>query len=230
VTHAHALADTSQLKCRLLEGLAPRDQECVLRAATSQKFSAGVTITSQGHPAHRLYAVVTGCVRFTYAAADGRKFLLLLVAPGEVFGGAAIMPTRSLYLMGCEAVKDSRVISWDRATIRGFTEKFPQILQNSLTIAGEYITWYMSAHVALGTHSARERLAGVLLDLARAIGVKTPTGVEIEVTNEDLAHAANITPYTTSRLMSEWHKSHAIVKGRGKILLRSPTRLVSRLS
>ena len=132
--------------------------------------------------------------------------------------------------MSCETIKDSKVLSWDRATLHRLANKYPKILHNALTIAGEYVTWYLTAHIALGTHTARERLAAVLLDLARAIGVSTSGGVEIEVTNEDLANAANITPYTTSRLMSQWHKSRVIVKGRAKILLRSPERLAARLA
>jgi CRP-like cAMP-binding protein len=227
---AHALAPNAHPQYKLLEGLAPRDQELVLETARVQNFRAGTVITTQGTPAQRLYLVFSGCVRFFYTVPDGRKFALLLVAPGEAFGGAAIMPAQSDYLMSCETVKDSKVLSWDRATVRRLAEKHPRILHNALTIAGEYVTWYMTAHIALGTHSARERLAGVLLDLARAIGVKTADGVEIEVTNEDLSDAANITPYTTSRLMSAWHRSRVIVKGRGKILLRSPARLSSRLA
>lgn len=226
---ARALPSTARPNYKLLEGLAPMEQQLVLAAARPQKFRAGSVITTQGNPAQRLYVVVSGCVRFFYTVPDGRKFSLLLVAPGEAFGGATIMSAQSAYMMSCETVKDSEVLSWDRATLRHFADKYPKILHNALTIAGEYILWYMSAHIALGSHSARERLAGVLLDLARAIGVKKSEGVEIEVTNEALADAANITPYTTSRLMSEWHKSRAITKGRGKILLRSPARLVSRL-
>jgi CRP-like cAMP-binding protein len=57
--------------------------------------------------------------------------------------------------------------------------------------------------------------------------VKTRDGVEIEVTNENLADAANITPYTTSRLMSRWQKNRTLVKARGKVVLRVPARLAS---
>jgi CRP-like cAMP-binding protein len=225
---AHAADSIVHPKYKLLEGLAPRDQELVLGAATVRRFPADAVITTQGTPADRLYVLLSGCVRFFYTTPDGRKFLLIWVAPGEAFGGAAIMPTRSAYLMSCETVKESTVLSWDRATMRGFAEKFPQMTQNALTIAGEYVTWYLAAHVALSSHTARERLAGVLLGLARAIGVKTSKGIEIEVTNEELANAANITHYTASRLMSEWQKNRTIVKRRGTILLLSPAHLVLR--
>jgi len=67
------------------------------------------------------------------------------------------------------------------------------------------------------------------VDLAGAIGRKVPHGVELEITNEDLANAANITPFTASRLLSGWQRDRAIVKRRGKLLLRAPERLFLRL-
>jgi CRP-like cAMP-binding protein len=62
--------------------------------------------------------------------------------------------------------------------------------------------------------------------LAKSVGQKVSGGIELEVTNEELADSANITAYTTSRLISEWQRSSAVRKRRGKILLRSPERLV----
>jgi len=44
-----------------------------------------------------------------------------------------------------------------------------------------------------------------------------------------LANAANVTPFTASRLMSDWQRDRALVKRRGAILLRSPERLLLRL-
>jgi CRP-like cAMP-binding protein len=65
----------------------------------------------------------------------------------------------------------------------------------------------------------------VLATLARTIGEEVAGGVELHITNEDLASAANVTPFTASRLISEWQRSHAMVKRRGEVLLRSPERL-----
>ena len=41
------------------------------------------------------------------------------------------------------------------------------------------------------------------------------------ITNEELASAAAITLFAASRFMSEWQRSGAVVKTRGKILVRS---------
>ena len=75
----------------------------------------------------------------------------------------------------------------------------------------------------------RERPAQVLIHLAGVIGQKVPGGVEFDVTNEELASAANITPFTASRLLNEWQTNRSVVKRRGKLLLRSPERLLVRV-
>jgi CRP-like cAMP-binding protein len=61
--------------------------------------------------------------------------------------------------------------------------------------------------------------------LAETIGNQTSDGFEFDATNEELAAAANVTPFTTSRLLSEWQRNRAVVKRRGKILLRTPEEL-----
>jgi CRP-like cAMP-binding protein len=62
------------------------------------------------------------------------------------------------------------------------------------------------------------------LNLTRGIGQEVPGGVELEVRNEDLANAANVTVFTASRLLNEWQRNGAVVKSRGKVLLRCPER------
>jgi CRP-like cAMP-binding protein len=93
-------------------------------------------------------------------------------------------------------------------------------------MGSDYLVWYLADHVALVRKRAGERLAQILIHLAGVIGQKVLGGVEFDVTNEELASAANITPFTTSRLLSEWQTNRAVVKRRGKILLRSPERLL----
>ena len=46
------------------------------------------------------------------------------------------------------------------------------------------------------------------------------------VRNEDLASAANITTFTASRIMSEWERARMVRKGRGRVLIPAPERLL----
>jgi CRP-like cAMP-binding protein len=68
-----------------------------------------------------------------------------------------------------------------------------------------------------------------LVSAAQIIGQKVPGGVEVDVTNEELASAANVTQFTVSRALNEWQRNHIVKKLRGKVLLRSPERLFPRL-
>ena len=84
------------------------------------------------------------------------------------------------------------------------------------------------SHIGVVSYTARQRLAEVLITLARTVGQETTSGVTLDITNEELADAANVTVFTASRLISEWQRTRVLVKRRGKILLQSPDWLLSR--
>lgn len=219
---------TSELKSRFLEGIGSPDRKVIMAAAKPRQFPANSIIVSQGNPADYLYVLTKGRARYFFTTEDGRKLLLLWLSPGEIFGSSALLAIPSSYLASTETVKDSHVLAWDRSTIRGLAARYPKLLENALLTASDYLAWYVAAHVALTSHSARKRLGGVVICLAELIGEKVPGGFEFDATNEELASAANITPFTASRLLSEWQRSRAVLKRRGKILLCSPEKLLLR--
>lgn len=129
------------------------------------------------------------------------------MTPGHIFGGAALVPQPLIYLVSTDAVQDSAVLVWDSRTIRALARRFPRILDKALSIAANYISWYVVALAALTSQTARERLAGVLLGYVSSIGQKVAGGTELNLTNEELAESASITPYTAARILSEWQKA-----------------------
>jgi CRP-like cAMP-binding protein len=210
----------------LLRRLKPDEIDFILAAGKRRRVRAGSLITYQGEPAEDLLLLLKGRARFFYQIPDNKKLILKWITPGHTFGGAALVSGPSTYLASTEAVQDSVVLEWNGPTIRNLARRFPGILENAQSINMDYVSWYISAHTALTSESARERLASVIVGLARSVGQRVSGGIELEVTNEELADSANITAYTTSRLISEWQRSNAVRKRRGKILLRSPERLV----
>lgn len=168
---------------------------------------------------------MTGRARHFFITEDGNKIILNWLVPGDTFGGYAVLATPASYLVSTETVKDSDALAWDHSTIRGLVERYPRLLDNGLLTAGDYLAWYLAANVALSRHSARQRVAQVLLSLAKGIGQEVSGGTEMDFTNEELANAANVTLFTASRILNQWQRQGAVVKRRGKILLRSPDRL-----
>jgi CRP/FNR family transcriptional regulator, nitrogen oxide reductase regulator len=220
------LAVAADLKSTLLEGLGPIDLKNILAAARPQQFVANSVIFNQGNPAQYLYLLTKGRARHFFMTEEGRKLLLKWLLPGEIFGGRALLSKPSSYLVSVETIEDSRVLVWERSVIRRLTSHYPRLLENALFTASDYFAWYVATHVALTSYSARRRLAGVVICLAELIGQRVPGGLEFDATNEELASAANITTFTASRLLSEWQRDRTVLKRRGKILLRSPEKLI----
>jgi len=212
---------------RFLSGIASADVQNMLDLATLQRFQPHSVVTHQGAPATELFLITKGRARHFSTTLDGQKILLHWLAKGEIFGGATLLAEPSTFRVSTETVRDTSVLVWSRPAIRTLAERYPRIMENMLWTASDYIDWLLAAHVALSCHTAPQRLAGVLVSLAPLLGRAVPGGVELDVTNEDLASAAHITPFTASRLLNEWQRHRAILKRRGKVVLLAPEQLVA---
>ena len=214
-------------RIRLLEGLSREERITILGAASYRRISRHTVVTNQEERANHLFLLVRGSARYFFITPGGEKIYLLWLASGEIFGGATLLTEPSFFLVGTEIVKESYVLVWQRNTIRTLAARYPRLLENGLAIASDYLTWYLASHLSLVCHTARQRLAHALVSLASGIGRKSPEGVNLEITNEQLANTANITLFTASRLMSEWQRRGALAKTRGRVLLRHPEQLLS---
>lgn len=209
----------------VFRGLKADEVDLILSAARPRRFAAKSAITHQGEPADLFHLLWKGRARTFFETPNGRKIIQIWITHGHILGGAALVSRPSVYLVSTEAVRDSLVLVWDGATIRSLARRVPLLWENALFIAANYISWYVLALAALTSQNAREKLAHVLLSHVSSIGEKVPGGIAVDVTNEEVASSATVTPYTTSRILSEWQKLGFIKKTRGKILVRSPEEL-----
>jgi|SRR6516164_1807912 CRP-like cAMP-binding protein len=217
-----------KLRPPLLEGLEPVEINDFLAGARHRRFPANSIITHQGHPATQAFMVLTGGARSFFLTAGGQKVHIHWYPPGDIFGGMALVSRPSEYIASTEAVKNSHTLVWDRVSIRNLAAHYPKLLDNALSIAANYMNLAIATQVSLSCHTARQRLAVALANLASGAGHEVLGGVELVVRNEELAAAANITPFTASRIMSEWERDGMVRKSRGKVLLPYPERLLLR--
>jgi len=214
-----------QSKVRLFRGLLRAERHAILTAGSYRYFSREATVTHQGDPADRLYLLIHGSARFFFLAPDGKKIYLHWLAPGEIFGAASLLTEAANFVVSTEVAANTHALVWHNNVIRSLVKTYPRLLENVLSVACDYLMWYVATHLSLVSHSARERLANVLVSLAEGIGHKTSSGVRVDVTNEQLANTANVTLFTASRTMSQFQRAGALVKSRGKILILHPDRL-----
>lgn len=215
-------------KARLFCGLSLPEVEEILHLAVCRKYEANSVLAEQGNRAETLFLLVSGSARYFFITPDGQKVCLFWLMPGEVLGAASLLTEPAEFIVSTEATMDCVALAWKRDEIRAIATKYPRIFENGLSIACDYLVWYLATHLSLICHTARERLAHVLVSLAHGIGRRTPSGISLEITNEQLANTANITSFTVSRLLSEWQRIGLISKDRGKLLLYHPEQLLRR--
>jgi len=203
----------------LLRGLKQHEIDLILEAAKHRRFSKKTVITYQGELADQFFLLQNGRMRFFFDTASDRKLILIWITPGHIFGASALVAPPLPYLVSTEAVQDSTALVWDGPTIRRLALRFPQLMFNAFQTARDYLAWYIATHKALIFQDARDRLADILLGYAHSIGQRVSGGIQFSITNEELAHAANISVYTVSRLLSGWQSTGAIRKRRGRIVL-----------
>jgi CRP/FNR family transcriptional regulator, nitrogen oxide reductase regulator len=226
MTSSQAAAILTVLRPTFLEGLNPVEVRSILAAARRRRFEANSVITSEGDPADRLFLMLDGGARFYTLSPGGKKVVVRWIRPGELVGGASLLTKPLELVLSAEAVRNSSALVWDRATIRSFVARYPRLLENAMLLAYDYLVHYRILHVAISTQSAPQRLAQVLGYLAKEMGERVPGGVELRVSNEGLAHEANVTIFTVSRLMGEWQRKGLLRKSRGKVVLRLPEELI----
>src|SRR5580765_3865297 len=142
-------------RSRFLAGIGAADVRAILAQATERRWPAGAIVTHQGTPAGRLFLIAKGRARYFTETADGHKILLRWLPAGEIFGGAALLAEASTYQVSTEMVRDTSVLVWTRAAIRSLAERYPRLMDNALATASEYLDWYLTAHVALSSQTAR---------------------------------------------------------------------------
>jgi CRP-like cAMP-binding protein len=223
---ANIAAHVHKLAPRILGGLASAECHAVLEAATLRRLRANSVVAREGDRADAMFLLLDGRARHFTVTCEGEKLVVDWIAPGEVIGVAALLKRSMRYVVSSEAVVDSSALVWKHDAILPFVRRSPLFLENALAISGDYLAKYRDLHIAVSYDTADKRVACVLDKMTREMGHKVNGGVELKISNEELANEASVTVFTVSRLLSEWKRKGLLAKGRGRIVVHSLAQLV----
>jgi CRP-like cAMP-binding protein len=209
----------------LLKGLSPPEIELVLAAAKPHHFPPSTVMTREGDHAEHLFLLWTGRGRYFFENRRGKRVNLIWIIPGQIFGASALVHGSGSYVASTEAVRDSVALAWTAKTIKTLAERIPRLLDNAYSTSIRYLSWYVHTHRASAA-LARDRLAHLIFEYAPVIGEKVRDGIELDVNNEELAAASNLTLWEVSRILNEWARIGAIKKGRARITVVHPKKLL----
>nr|WP_312862522.1 Crp/Fnr family transcriptional regulator [Streptomonospora salina] len=192
-------------KAPLFEAL---DEEgaAALRASVSEvRLGRGQTLFSEGDEGDRLYVILSGKVKLTRAAVDGRENLLSVLGPSEMFGELSLFDPRPRTASAI-AVTDAVMAGLGHDDLRPFIAQQPQVSLQLLKALANRLRRTNDVMSDLVFTDVPGRVAGQLLDLADRFGKEGEDGLHVhhDLTQEELAQLVGASRETVNKALAEF--------------------------
>jgi len=166
------------------------------------------TIFSEGEDAHFVYCVIRGVVRIGRHTNNGRRQVLALMLPGDLFG----LPDAGLYVNTAETVSRASVfrLPWD--ALHKMMLREPELQIKVLTRVAFDLRQAQRRIMILGQQNVTQRLVSFLLDLAEHPDFydERRRQLTIPLNRFDLSDFLGSAPETISRAFTKLEKEGLI--------------------
>lgn len=187
-------------------------------------IDAGATLIAEGDPAHHLFNVSTGTLRVHKLLPDGRRQIIGFLFAGDFVG----LAVKQEYAYSVEAIAPSEICRFPRKDLEALLERFPKMGRELFARASDELAIAQDQMLLLGKKTARERVASMLLSLARRAelrGVKNGP-IELPMTRNDIGDYLGLTTETVSRTFTKLRNEGLIETPPGHlVVIRDPEAL-----
>jgi CRP-like cAMP-binding protein len=177
----------------------------------------------QSEPSSYVLFLVQGWTKVTAAATNGYEALLALRGPGDIVGESSAITgrPRSATVTALEPVRSLAV---EHERFRGFLRQSPATSFALLGLTADRTRAADRRRLEFASLNVRERLAVLLLELARTHGRRTEEGIELSVqlSKQELAGSVGASREMVQRLLKELRDKEAVTTGRRTLLIRRP--------
>ncbi|GAA3729924.1 Crp/Fnr family transcriptional regulator [Spinactinospora alkalitolerans] len=192
-------------KAPLFEAL-DEDGAAALRASISEvRLGRGQTLFSEGDEGDRLYVILSGKVKLTRTAVDGRENLLSVLGPSEMFGELSLFDPRPR-TASAVAVTDAVLAGLGHDDLRPFVSQQPEVAVHLLKALAERLRRTNDVMSDLVFTDVPGRVAKALLDLADRFGKEGDDGLHVhhDLTQEELAQLVGASRETVNKALAEF--------------------------
>ena len=203
VSHGNGLLE------KLLESLQPDVTERLLSQATLHDVAAGETLIERGVRSEYVGYVLDGTLAMVQVLEDGRKHIVGLLVPTDLFGRLFDGPSN----YQIEALSASRILSFPRAFFEQVLRDNPEAERLFLVHLLDEVDAAREWLLLISGRKAVNRLASFLSILLRRSKSKRIGGqalVHVPLSRKDLAHYLGARPETLSRAFHELERKRVL--------------------
>ncbi|HVV43083.1 MAG TPA: Crp/Fnr family transcriptional regulator [Nitrobacter sp.] len=210
----------------MFAGLAPAEQNDLLREARSIRYRKGSAVFEQGADADRFFVLLHGHLRVEKTTPQGHQTVVRYVSAGELFGVAQAM-NLSHYPATAVAAVDSIALAWPSSSWARLTARYPSLAGSAMQTIGNRLHDAQTRVIEMSSEQVEQRIAHTLLRLAAQAGREVEAGIEIDfpISRQDVAEMTGTTLHTVSRILSAWENQGLVEGGRQRIVLRDSRQL-----
>jgi CRP/FNR family cyclic AMP-dependent transcriptional regulator len=213
----------------IFQGVDPAAAQALRASLEPVTFPRGHVIFSEGEPGDRLYIILSGKVKIGRRSADGRENLLAVFGPSDMFGELSIFdpgPRTST----ATAVTEVRAVSMDRAALRKWITKYPEIAEQLLRVIARRLRRTNNMLADLIFTDVPGRVAKALLQLAQDFGTQEGGVLRVthDLTQEEIAQLVGASRETVNKALADFaHRGWLRLEGKS-VLILEPQRLARR--
>jgi CRP/FNR family cyclic AMP-dependent transcriptional regulator len=206
--------------CVLFRGLKPEERNAIVNRTRTRTLKSGETVFSMGSPGDHMMAVLSGTIRISVPAPDGKELLLAILQPGEVFGELAVLDGKE---RSADAVADSpcTLAILDRRDILSFLEQHPAAWLKLVSVLCERLRRADQQLAEVALLQLPERLAKAILRITtNEVKPKTSPGNPIiQFSQRELASMVGGTRESVNKCLAAWQRDGIVQMSGGKITI-----------
>lgn len=200
----------------LFRGLSSEILARIAALAVQRSYPSGEVVFLQGDPGDALYGVVTGRIRISAGASDGREIFLNIMESGDTFGEIALLDG-GLRTAAATAIVPSELVSIRREHFLAVLEREPRLALELLRLCGERLRWTSGQAEDAALLHAPARLAKRLVSLGQLHGERTNDGIALRISQEELASFLGLSRQIVNQYLQGWLAQGWVSLGRGVV-------------
>ncbi|MDT0382030.1 Crp/Fnr family transcriptional regulator [Streptomyces sp. DSM 42041] len=209
-----------------LARLEAHDRAALLALGRRLRFAPGDALLRQHEPSTHVLFVLRGWTKVSSEAANGYEALLALRGPGDIVGEVAALSGRPRSAT-VRAMGEVQAVAVDQERFTAFLASTPHVALRLLSLTTDRMRDSDSRRLEFAALNVRERLAMLLLELARTHGEHTDEGIRLTsgLSQYELAGSVGASREAVARLLRELRQRGIVRTGRRGLVLVKPEQL-----
>ena len=190
----------------------------LLTLGAELEFEPGRVMLRENEQTTHVYVLLEGCAKVTATTPEGGFALLSIRAGGELVGELASLDgePRSATVTAVNRVR-ARVLS--QATFQNFLAHHPDAAVAISRSVGAKLRWATRRRIDFSGGRVQVRVARVLIELAPTYGWPTKEGIEIPLSQPELAAAVGAKEPSVHKVLTAFRRNRLVSTGYGRITL-----------